>query len=125
MRCSVRRTKCAVRRTPTLDERKEIMSHMKMRISIIQLVVLGSLIALLVGCATYGYYYTCSWCGKNVTLLENGNSRQLATHKAAHRRGELSIRDEEGNDFCSLRCKNSYLASKDIKEQRIRIIHGE
>ena len=31
----------------------------------------------------------------------------------------------DGYRFCSLRCLNSYMASKDIKEDRRRIIYGE
>jgi len=35
------------------------------------------------------------------------------------------IGDEEGHNFCSLKCKNAYLASKDVKERRTRKIEGE
>ncbi len=35
------------------------------------------------------------------------------------------ISDEQGHNFCSLKCENAYLASKDIKEKRNRIIIGE
>ena len=96
--------------------------------------------------------YTCDWCGiafyvaLNPGAVEWGDPCHPAAWSSNPFMNALSetlspgsttpcayrvraktnlISDKAGHNFCSLRCLNSYLASKDIKESRQRIIRGE
>lgn len=98
---------------------------MSMRIWI--LLFLAGTLAFAAGCATTSHWHReCDWCGK---WYDNSEAHRLKpmTEEQWLRKYPRSqvITDKEGHDFCSLRCKNSYLASKGIKEQRTRIIYGE
>ena len=86
--------------------------------------------------------YTCDWCGQTFFVASNPdveewgdpchpgplpwpNTRIRYQCPNAVRAKTHLITDDEGQNFCSLKCKNSYLASKDIKEKRSRKIQGE
>jgi hypothetical protein len=88
--------------------------------------------------------YTCDWCGQvfyiqhdpaSVTsdsLYYTGESLRPEVAglfggqpRAKVRAKTNLIRDEKGHNFCSLKCQNAFLASKDIKEERKRVIIGE
>ena len=118
------------------------------------LVVIGLLIAgcASLQCGTTRCY-KCAWCksvicSKSYQMWDNGqvsyytypgelsSAKSLTIIGVVGRDGTLEqIMDRDlqnsvsiwvaGQPFCGLRCKNSYLASTGIKENRIRVIEGE
>ena len=70
--------------------------------------------------------YTCDWCGQLFYVASNPGVEEWAyTPQGPIRAKTNLIKDEQGHNFCCLKCQNAYLASKDIKEQRSRTITGE
>lgn len=93
------------------------------------------------------FYRECAWCKAKFdvqlvsisapTVEKQDNFNDIHTwwwadESAANKQTEGLYQQKwpsqfvtDGYQFCSLRCVNSYLASKDIKEKRYRIIEGE
>lgn len=96
---------------------------------------------------SHTWYRECSWCKGTYDSHEIVIGAQIVgAHNFATGETEWNYEDQEqakertieiyakkypdkfttdGYSFCSLRCMNSYLASKDVKEERKRIIRGE
>ncbi len=90
-------------------------------------VAFGAIIitSFITGCVTdddYPRAYTCDWCSNAFWVSSSGFKYEDGERKVVRK---SVIRDTTGNVFCSLKCQNAYLASKDIKEERSRLIQGE
>jgi hypothetical protein len=75
-----------------------------------KLLVHGAIVALLavIACATHRGVWKCPWCGQERLVYEGPSLG--ACHKALE--NIQGYNDDEGHCFCSLQCKNAYLASK-------------
>ena len=131
--------------------RNSLITH---TLTLLKYAALCAILGVLSGCATQQSSRTaCAWCKapiennvysydmvlKSVTVLvrdpatgviiEQRTIGSADTQAAANEviRQEIAKNgiSKDGYLFCSLRCLNSYTASKGVKEQRVRNITGE
>lgn len=79
------------------------------------------------GCATKGHWYhdQCAWCKGKIASTQAMGEAPMTNERYKQWKKSMISRDDEGHEFCSLRCLNAYKASTGIKEQRHRQIFGE
>ena len=80
--------------------------------------------AFVAGCETVGTSWgtRCAWCGKASHTCEEYGWPVMSERTYRARVKPHLIKDDEGYVFCTLRCRNAYLASKGIQEKRSRVI---
>ena len=119
--------------------RNSLITH---TLTLLKYAALCAILGVLSGCATQQSSRTaCAWCKAPIennvysydmvlkTVTEQRTIGSADTQAAANEviRQEIAKNgiSKDGYLFCSLRCLNSYTASKGVKEQRVRNITGE